>query len=43
MTATTTPDTVRFARLQHRAVWALSAGQVLGGIGMGARSVSDRC
>ncbi|MGI5122170.1 MFS transporter [Marinactinospora thermotolerans] len=36
MTATTTPDTVRIARLQRRIVWALSAGQVLGGIGTGA-------
>ncbi|MEV6819199.1 MFS transporter [Nocardiopsis dassonvillei] len=36
MTAIATPDTVRIARLQRRVVWALSAGQVLGGVGMGA-------
>lgn len=36
MTTTTTLDPGQVARIQRRAVWTLSAGQVLGGIGTGA-------
>ncbi|MFE3456632.1 MFS transporter [Nocardiopsis aegyptia] len=36
MTTTTTLDAARVARLQRRVVRALSAGQVLGGVGAGA-------